>query len=432
MIYIFHIILCLFVTSAWAQPQPISPHLANGKIIATITILGLQRTNPDIALREIPLKQQQVFTLEKYQLSIQRLKNLRLFSTVLITPYLTDNKELLINIELNEKWTTLPVFKVTQGGGTQYLVAGLYDINTGGQYLETGIQYESWNEEAGGVVWLRQPRFMQKSLKLGADLWSVKRPRELYAADGESLGSFVLDEDKLNLFIDREYGNWLTLGMGMEYRRTGLLAVEKKPELDMETSLQLDEQHRSTWTVARLYTKLGQLNYDNFLIEGTLSEFVVSRALSNSESQFTRFDWDNRIFITLPYQANLGMRLRLGSTTGSDLENVYYLGGFEHIRGYEDGQFRGRRFWHGNLEYRVPFYKLPWLVLQANTFVDAAQILRAVDEDDKKADNLHYSWGMGIRFISPRIYRFIGRLDLTLDTGSSSGKRVSFGVQQFF
>jgi len=122
----------------------------------------------------------------------------------------------------------------------------------------------------------------------------------------------------------------------------------------------------------------------------------------------------------------------LGSTNSKEIQNLYYIGGFENVRGYLDGQLRGQQFWQANAELRIPTFKWPWLVLQANLFVDMAQVDNSLDSAGVGRSDVFISSGFGVRLISPKIYRFIGRFDLALATSHPATSRFSFGVQQFF
>lgn len=419
---------------SFLQAKAVDPQLVEGRSIGRIVFEGLHRTQPFVVLRELLVSEGQPFVTVDLESSVQRLRNLRLFSRVQTNLSIEEDGALKIIFEFSEKWTTLPIFKIAQGGGTKYLVAGIYDINYAGSFLELGAQYESWNDQPGAVVWFRQPRFLGRRMRIGADLWSVKRPRDLYLPNGTKQGHYVLDQEKFNGFLEWELSQTLVFGFGVEADKDRYLSIETSELLDKKTTDKLINHDETSWVFVRAFLRLGRLNYNNFLIEGRQSEITVTQSVAalGSDESFYRLEWDNRVFWQLPWESNLGVRFRLGETNSTQLQYLYYIGGFESIRGYEDGQFRGNRFWQANVEYRLPSYKWPWLVLQHNVFLDIAQVTDFDDLLGDEADDINYSWGIGLRLISPKIYRFIGRFDFVVDGSKTIGNSFSFGVQQFF
>jgi len=408
---------------------------AEGQFVGAIVIGGLKRTNSAVVERELLIRRGVPLDLLALQKSVQRLKNLRIFNQVDVE-LMQDfaNGQVTIVFELQEAWTTIPVFKVNQGGDTTYVVVGVYDINTGGNYLEFGAQYESRNGEPGGVAWFRNPRFMNSRVRLGGDIWSVKRPMDLYTADGTEQGSFVLNRRRANFFLDRALFDGLTLGLGIEFNQDSLQEPKLSNGLSSDTITQLQDGGTSNAVLARTFLRIGHIDYDNYLQSGAVSELTLAQATTGlgSDDTFYRVEWDSQAFWRPSHEANIAARLRLGVTNSNRLQHLFYVGGFEHVRGFLDGQLRGESYWQANLEYRMPGVKWPWVVLQSNVFFDAAQVNSESPDAGADSDDIFYSTGVGVRIILPKIYRFIGRFDFAVDTSHPATSRFSFGVQQFF
>src|SRR5690606_36018651 len=106
-------------------------------------------------------------------------------------------------------------------------------------------------------------------------------------------------------------------------------------------------------------------------------------------------------FERFPYKQNVGGRLGLGMTSADDIEQQFFVGGFDTVRGYLDSRFKGRFVWYGNAEYRITSLDFPWLVLQHIAFVDATGVsdrLRTVGQLSGA------STGLGLRVMVPKIY----------------------------
>ncbi|NRA47398.1 MAG: hypothetical protein HRU09_20810, partial [Oligoflexales bacterium] len=155
-------------------------YLLSAKSIERIDIVGLKRTKPFVVKRELLVKEGQEFSKKQIKESCQRLRNLQIFATAecVLTEGSSPQSNVL-TITVDERWTTIPIFKYSSGGGTSQLIIGTYDINVFGNYLELGGQYERTGDKNSGVVWYRNKRFLGKRLELFLNLWSVARERTL-------------------------------------------------------------------------------------------------------------------------------------------------------------------------------------------------------------------------------------------------------------
>ena len=312
--------------------------------ILNIEITGLDRTDSEVVHRELKLENDELNALT-LQSSIQSLKNLRIFSEV--EPEINQNeaKEPVLKLNLQEKWTTIPIMKYSSGGGTQYFVVGAYDINSFGKFLELGAQYENWNGEHAGVVWFRNPRFFNQRLNFSADVWSVNRPRFLYDENAQEVGSYVLNRKKINVGLDKEFRHWLKLGIGVELDSDQLIeATFTDPTIAQQTNIQSTDTQNTY--LSRFLISVGKLNYDNYLVHGKVSELTLEKTITGkySDFSFSRLTWDTKSFWRLPLNTNIGARILVGITDTSALQHTFLIGGIENIRGFYDGQFKGRAF----------------------------------------------------------------------------------------
>jgi outer membrane protein assembly factor BamA len=312
---------------------------------------------------------------------------------------------------------------------------GLYDINAFGRYIELGGQYENFNGRNGGVVWFRNPRFLDQFLRIGGDFWLQTRNRDLFNNKGKEEGAFTLDRKRIHLFADREFHRYLTFGVGIDSQTD-----EVSDNGLSEGSIALNalnpangfhsEKQRSN--LLQLYARLGRLNYDLYKVRGFESFIEYDQSLSDldSDETFYRLQVTNTAFWSLPQNANLGFLFRVGSTNTDSIQNLYYLGGFDSIRGYPDGQFRAKNFWQANMEYRIPSIENRRFVLQHVLFSD---LIAAPQASSRPVDqDVATSIGTGVRLIFPKIYRFTLRLDIAYGFDLDQGIGISFGTQQFF
>ena len=413
----------LLALAAFANASGIEGY--EGKTIHAIQVKGLNRTHEAVVLLELKFAPGDSFKSDLYEEGLQRLRNLQIFSKV--EGEKSDVEEgVTITIHVEERWTTLPIFRALSGGGSTSYIFGLFDINSFGRYVELGGQYENLNGNHSGVAWFRDPRFLDHFLRVGGDVWLQMRNRDLY--NEEMLeGAFTLDRKRIHLFVDREFHRYLTVGVGTDLQWDDVSDDALSDDrIALNAANGFNPAAQQANFLLQLYTQVGRLNYDVFKVRGyqSLIEYDQSLTAWGSDETFYRLQVTNSAFWYLPWDTNLGLQLKAGTTNTDSVQNFYYLGGLESVRGYNDGQFSGKTFWQANVEYRIPSIKNRWLVLQHVLFSDLVQT--SIDQ------GVAASAGTGIRLISPKVYRLNLRLDVAYAFNFNEGVGISFGTQQFF
>jgi len=407
-------------------------NLENKPKVESIKITGLKKTNKRVILRELLFKENSPLTTNDLIESVQRLKNLQIFSYV--RPYLAllPNNEVAVTIDIEEKWTTIPFFNYSAGGGTKHLTAGIYDINWLGKYIELGALYQNWNKEHGGIIWFNDPRFLDQRNTLNLIIQNTRKPRYIYEENGNLQGSFILHRKAFTAAYKKEIYSHFELGLQAEYFDDALLNVEND-NLDSTTLDSLMHYTNSKTLLNTLTMRLGQLNYDIDIVSGKESQILLSHSSKSlaSDHNFNKFKWNNQIYWQFPWRSYIAGNFTLAATNTQLIQQQYFVGGFQHIRGYYDGQFRNKSYWQANLEYRIPSYKSQWIVLQHVFFTDA---INAASHPKKLSnfENNVYSAGTGIRLLSPKVYSFNGRIDFAFYTSGKNKTSISFGTQHFF
>lgn len=415
--------LCVFATDS---------NIGNAKV-RDIVISGTSRTEANTVLRELTFHVGDIINSTHILQSVQNLKNTNLFSEVLPLLTLHENNEITIEFKLGEKWTTIPYFNLSSGGDTLYIKAGLYEINLLGKFVEVGAQYENLNREHSGVFWYRNPRLYDKRTLLGLDVGNRKRPRQLYSVSGEKLYRYGIDDDLLELFIEKEFARWFRPGISLHYRNKRFSNIDTVDTPPAEFKDQIDRNQQSQYTSIKLYTRLGKINYDIFLQDGHELLLLAEQTLSQqTDRDFTRLKFHLKSYFTLPAQANLAINIEAQTINTHDLHQIFFIGGLDEVRGYFDGQFVGSSYWRSNVEYRIPSMNNKYMVIQHIFFFDIAQIKQRTSDISLDGSDTYSSYGLGLRFISPKIYSFNGRLDIAFPNSTSGASLISIGVQQFF
>lgn len=411
----------------------LTENVPDGGIIARIRFDGLKRTRENVVRRELLLRTGGPFSQAALGESLQRLLNLRLFAEAKADVIPLPDGRVEVAIRVVEKWTTIPIARFGGGGGTNFIIAGLYDINTLGRYLEVGAQYENLGGVHSGVAWFRDPRFLNKFLLLGGDVWRVARVRRLYNADGEQEGAFTLRRTKLNVFSEREAKRWLFFGGAAEYNGDTFSSDglnDRDREINLAEGYMLPAAQRTV--LLRGWLRLGRLNWKDYLVSGQQASLTAEHAepwLGSSE-RFERAVLDVNA-AWLPWGTlNLAARFTGGAMTTAAPQHQFYLGGLDALRGFADGEVRGQNFWQLNTEARISSLATRAIVLQHVAFMDVGDARDQWQDFGKRAPRV--GLGSGIRIASPKVYRLVLRLDYAFAFGAQLRHGLSFGVQQFF
>ncbi|GIV04578.1 MAG: hypothetical protein KatS3mg016_0153 [Fimbriimonadales bacterium] len=153
-----------------------------------------------------------------------------------------------------------------------------------------------------------------------------------------------------------------------------------------------------------------QLLYDTregrFPSSGIYATVLAERTLGG-DFRFTRVVGEARYYIPLRHGHTLAMRGVAGAgSDGVPLSELFWIGGYDLLRGYAQDEFRGDRMVVGSVEYQFPVME----AVQAVLFVDAGAAWDSVDALSRVPVRLGV--GTGLQFASP-----IGLIRLDLAYG---------------
>lgn len=417
----------IYLINLWLQPLMAEECLLN---FDKIEIEGLKKTNEDFVRRELGLIENSNYCKSEIEQSIERLKSTGIF--VNAKAFNIESK--ILKIEVEEKWTTIPILKINSGGGISQYTLGVYDPNLFGEYLESGIQYENLAKAGSGVVWFKNPRLFGKRQGIDLQYWNTQRVRIKYdqvADDPIIKTGFLQKREKIYFDYFKEINDFSLWRVSIDYNKdsfsTRILPTQvmdvigPNPELPANTELMFAN-------IAYEYGKISGADHARF---GKVLKLQFAHAFPLHDDFGSFNQWDAQLqYFSVPYQnVNFASRLILGHTTTEVLQYWYYLGGLDRIRGFVDNRFSGRQVALVNSELRYLFYEGTSVHLQGSGFIDAA----VVGEDLTHITSTKAaSTGLGLRLILPRVYRFVLRMDLAKTILKEDNESLSFGFQQFF
>jgi outer membrane protein assembly factor BamA len=400
--------------------------------VNAIEIQGLMRTQHFVVERELTFRAGGLVTRAQLEESVQRLRNIGLFriAEYTLVPKDATGVEIDVVLLVDERWTILPFFNISAGGDLFSLLAGIYDINLLGRYLEAGGRYQRLGDTNSVLFWFHDPRFLDQRQFLGAQFWWTNRIRYLYDNSGQLEGGYLRERRAAVLATNREISKNLSLGGGLvlQHDRFSYDLVRDDIATKQRISgLPQGQEHG----VLSLSAAVGRIDQDSYLREGIqlTQTFSASNQLWGSSESYVESRTQLLAFKRFVGKQNIGMRFGVGMTSAEHIENQFFLGGLDTVRGFYDSRFRGPFHWFLNTEYRIPSLDHRWLVLHHVLFFDAVGVS---DRSSLLWDADGASAGIGLRIISPKIYQFVARIDYALPLKGTGTTPLSFGVQQFF
>lgn len=407
--------------------------LSQNSIALELEVKGNYKTHKDVIEVELQdiLKKNELASSDIAEAK-RRIWNLRVFSEVDVN--YTKEK---LSVVVDEIWTLIPIAKVTGGGGSLYYAVGAFDINAGGTNTEVGGQYESLNDRPAGVLWLRKPQFLKdRNLRFGVDLWSINRVRFFFKRNSEDDGAFTLIRKRYNSFIEKRWDNdFYSLIFQYDYHIDEISdfgVSDKNIDLNNLNNFEPNERSISRWHT--LHFRIGRLNFQNYLVDGarlSLRSSLISISGDNAGDKSAhelRFQY----YKLFENHHNFAWQFRVSGNNTEAIQYAEYVGGLGEVRGYRDGQFYSNTAWQNNVEYRVDLFEHKWAVLQGVIFSDQAKEGSTIKDLTESGDEIMLSTGVGVRFISPKIFSFVGRLDYAQTHTRTNDRGIAFGIQQFF
>lgn len=406
--------------------------------VKSIIITGLSRTEESVVLRELPYKIGDNIDESQSEQAKQKLYNLRLFSEVK-HEIVNSNDGQYVKIDVTERWTTIPILKFSNGGGITQFTLGAYDINLFGKYIEGGAQIQKRGSSTAGVVWLREPRLFGSNLKFSLDLWSVMNVYKIYDRSGTSTElehAYLEDQKRISSELEYKFTEKFSVSFNFsrhqnEYSDRSLTEEENK--VTNNFPLPDAEIHNKFG----LGLRLGVINYGPWNQSGQTLEINVKQTNYAFESghidnhKSNEFFANYKGFLDLPFSSSFAVNFSHEKKSKPTESDKIFVGGLDKVRGFLDNRFKGNNVNLANFEYRIPSYESSSIVLQHIVFFDYGSIIDESDDFETRRNEI-YSVGTGLRFISPKIYRLVGRLDFAKSLKGDGKLPISFGVQQFF
>ncbi len=424
----------------------LTPKEAEGLNISSINFEGNNRTSDDVIEDNMELKEGLSFSQQKLKNSLQNLKNLQVFSSIDIQIVLSPegNKNINLTVNLDEKWTLLPYFLLGSGGGTSYLVLGLYETNFIGRLYTFNFTYGCKNDNCSTYLYFSNPSILGSAFNLVNYIKREHNVYRIYDHYRNIVGAFANKRNTLNTFTDIKITPSLLLGFGFLYLDNNITSdgiSASGNNLNTQNNYIFPASTSSMALEGRL--TLGKIDYDGMKADGVnfisiLDTTGQSYAAStdnytalNSTLLYYNSNINLGLFtIPLPKLSYLAIRENISITSSDVASQQYFIGGLDKVRGFYDGEFSGKYSWFSNVELRIPSYVSENIAIQHSIFTDAGYAA-----DSIPSIFTHYSGvsiGTGIRILPLKINRVAIRFDYAYTLNPFHTFGFNFGLLQFF
>jgi hypothetical protein len=395
--------------------------------IKEVELKGLRFTDPTWLFSYLPLNcpcdlsEAQLLALRSKLLTTQVFQSVEFGRQPLLG---TDEK---LVIDLIEKWTVIPVIRGAIGGGTPLLVMGIYDSHLLGRLWTVGAEARRYgNAPAGGVAWFRAPRWKEGRHYLNFEVWRDNRIRSVFNVKDKEIASVYgsalsLVGDYLLPIAGSESG-W-QMGLRYQYRDQQKLEWYERPAApSLLYNFETQRTHSGLLRLIYDDVEVSQLNLNGF------------RALMNFGPVFSQnktrnlFEQESFLYLLWADNWNLSLHEWIGITSDRDYQSLFFLGGFDSIRGIPDGVLFGNKAVYSNIELRKLFYQSRFAWLQAATYFDYGAAAFASEDWGEKGRS---SVGVGLRLAIPQVHRLMFRLDYAWSLDRAGTSSISAGLNQF-
>ena len=389
--------------------------------IGAVKLTGLQKTEPEVVLRELPVQAGDVFDQREIDQSFHRLVNLGYFYEV--SPALLEEGETPAEIIFNARVTEARTGRfsgvigyappTTEFEGAPQLTGVIEATETNLLGTGRGVNF-LW--KSGLLRMLRigyaEPWAFGKPIKIGVEYSQLKQRNQF--TDAES------NENAASVTVAARFRRLFESSLGFSYKRIGLPTSDPfLPVTSPSVHLPITDAADPTSQSGVKYgvtVGLTRDSRDYFLnptrgrLDGVAFEF------SRGDFRLRKLWVDLRGYFPTWRRQVIAIGLHGAAAWGDNIPptELFYLGGANTLRGYDEDWFFGPRRVYANIEYRL----LVGRTSQFFVFTD----LGAVTQVDQPTvfDPLRVGYGFGMRLESK------GGL-LRMDYGLAEGRSALEG-----
>ncbi len=388
--------------------------IINETRIADVIIKGNDKTRDYVITRELKIKPGDILDINALNQGLRRVLMLGYFDEVARDLQDTDDPD-KVNLVVTVTERKTGVFTGGAGYSSTEGFIGYIDVadqNFLGRGEQVNIRWEFGQKRNYYNVGFFEPYLNENGLFMGFNVYNrLSRDRIRRVGDEEQKYDY------------HRTGGDVTLGQPVtEYTRASLrLKIENYEYSSDDPEFKAESGNLRT---LRLQTVTNTTDHPFFPTTGIKN--ILSAELGGyflgGDSDFTKYQADLSKYMKVGSNGQtLALRVHTGFINGdAPLQELFYVGGSETVRGYKYGDFMGEKTITINGEYRFPITD----IIHGVVFVDTGN---AWDRSERmRLSDLHTGYGIGVRLDTP-----IGVLRLDYGIGEEGGQAY-FSLGQAF
>ena len=402
------------------------------KNIVAITIKGVKKTDTLFLKSILSTKKGQQLDSITLQKDIVLLKRLPAISNAYYQVFTADKKGYNIDFHIIENYTVLPNINLWTTTNNQFSYKlGLYDYNFLGKNITFGGFYQN-NGFDSYAINFRAPNLFSKKWGLALNHQNWKSEEPLYF--GEQSANYLYNNisfEALGLY-QINLKNEVNFGVNLFKEKYQYLSGITNPSIPQQLNL-----NKMLFKMVYAYNSLDYFyQYVNGFKSVLYAQFVFTE--NDFQNDFYIFWNDFFYYKRIGEKGNWANRLRFGLSSNENTPFApFALDNNLNLRGVGILVDRGTGSFVLNSEYRHTIYDKKWMAIQTNLFTDFGSWRTPGGKfnDFFKREIIRIYSGVGLRFISKKIYNATFRIDYGFSilnhSGQSKGGLV-FGIGQYF
>ena len=401
-------------------------------IIVDVKIKGIKKIKESFIRTLIQTKKGNVLDSISIEKDIVLLKRLPAVSHAYYQVFLS--KEQLYNVEIHieENYTIIPEINFWTTTNKQFSYKlGLYDYNFLGRNITFGGFYQNNGFDSYGINFKAPNLFSRKwGIALNHQNWKSEEP--LYF--GDNTANYLYNNTSYEVLglYQANLKHQFSFGINLFNEKYKYLSGATDPSIPQ--NLDLDK------TLFKLVYTYNNLDYYYQYIKGFKSVLYIQFVTSTTAFQNDfLIAWNDFFYYKrIKEKGNWANRLRFGLSSNEETPFApFALDNNINLRGVGILVDRGTGVFLWNTEYRYTVFDKKWLSIQTNVFTDFGSWRNpgGTFNDFFKSKNIRVYSGLGLRFISKKIYNATFRIDygfrVSNNPGQSKGGLV-FGIGQYF
>jgi len=379
----------------------LSLKISEGRIEA-VKIEGLEKTHDYVVRRELQFKPGDVFNVNAVNASLKRLFALQYFSDVKAQPEPGSTPDAVnVTVSVTEQKTAAISFGVGYSNqtGIQGFV-GLKDTNFGGNGQSLSLQYSQtalFGTSYG--LFFHEPYLLGSRTAMDLQLFNTTTIPTDYSLGLNNSFNYNLVQvgGFISLTTPLDLINTVNYGLKAVTSSFGQPSVGNNPPAGFPFT---PGQVNAVVLGAIQDTRNDALNPTSGQRLSLTGEFALQ--ILGGTFTFQKYEFDYQHFLPMGVDSTIVGHAHLGySGTTLPIQEQFYLGGQQSLRGFATGRFRGDETALLQVEYRFPLSSLPFL--QSFTGITAILFVDAGDTEPVGGTqwNLKTDVGFGIQVKTP-------------------------------